>query len=287
MEIAEQILKDIPRSPMARYVKWQTMDDEDPAANILALSEIVSDARAIIAGLLDELNDEARLLYSTMLSDLASCLYFEGKKDEALDIAKEFMDADIDGNTLGRLVYYCTLTEKEIYTVVVDKVESDEFETPVGEYCNAISLFEMEDAGDEASDALINAISLDPDLVFYIMGLWDTEDIDRSDITDDDGYFEELVMDVTVLSELWSATEERLAFLGSVAFAFGYLSGRIDDAAELELLEDGYKNIGCLEEMRESRDVLQAEIASGKSQEEIDEEALSMFRNMRNQGFFN
>ncbi|MDR3333136.1 MAG: hypothetical protein LBT08_10965, partial [Synergistaceae bacterium] len=101
VEIAEQILKDVPRSPMARYVKWQAMDDEDPAVNILALSEIVNDARAIIAGLLDELNDEARLLYSTMLSDLASCLYFGGKKDEALDIAKEFMDADIDGNTLG------------------------------------------------------------------------------------------------------------------------------------------------------------------------------------------
>jgi hypothetical protein len=61
----------------------------------------------------------------------------------------------------------------------------------------------------------------------------------------------------------------------------------MDGAGDVEMLEDGYKGLGCLDEMREARDTLHAMIASGKEEKAVDEEALMMFRDMRNRGLFN
>jgi hypothetical protein len=106
------------------------------------------------------------------------------------------------------------------------------------------------------------------------------------DVDDESGYMDELMMQSVALAELWAATDERLAFLSVIAFAFGYLTGRVDESDDIGMLEDGYKNLGCLEDMQEARDTIHAMVADGKDQEGIDEEALLLFKDLRDRGIF-
>jgi hypothetical protein len=149
-------------------------------------------------------------------------------------------------------------------------------ETPSGEYCRAIAAFETAECRDEAAGYLADAISMDPDLPYYILELRSIEDEDLSD--DGGDYAGEFALVVTILSELWSATAGRLAFFSAIAFAFGYLTRRMDDSGDLAMLEQTYRAAGCLEEMQEARDILDAMLAGGGERQEADDEALSMLR---------
>ncbi|MDR1966079.1 MAG: hypothetical protein LBQ36_05165 [Synergistaceae bacterium] len=277
--LADCILEIDPGNPIAKYVKWQCMDDEESARDMSLVREAIASLRPVVDGP-DELDGEEVIMafYISMLSDLASFLYATGEKDEAFAAASEFMERDDECGTLGRLVYYAILVEQGKFAEVIEAVENDICETPAGEFCRAIAAFELEGCKDSAAEYLLNAFSLDPDLPFYILGVWAIDDESIDDEENYDGYVEETMVTVSVMSELWAANEDRLAFLSVVAFSIGYITGRMEDADEMETLEESYKEAGCLEDIRESRDVLHAMLAGGKSQEEVDEEALSIFR---------
>ncbi len=288
VRMVDEILREHPENPFAQYLKWQEMDEEESEENGTLLSGAVEALRPAVTEAVSngELDEEILSAYVSMLSDLASLQYFSGEKAPALATAREFMKLDQDGYLIGRLIYYTLLIEEQAYAEAVSAADDDTCETPIAAHARAIALYETEGASAEASDALLEAISMDPDMSFYILGLWELDDETESDDPDEEAYQEELTMHVSMLSELWSATEERLAFLGVVVFAFGYMTGRMDDTNDIDMIEEGYKNLGCLEEMREARDVLHAMIASGKEQDVVDEEALMSFRDMRDRGFF-
>ena len=86
------------------------------------------------------------------------------------------------------------------------------------------------------------------------------------------------MMTTSILSELWNASDERLAFLTAFAFAFGYITGRIGDSVEAEMIEGKFRENGYIEELEEALDVIQAKLASGTNRQEIDEEALTAIR---------
>ncbi|MDL2263212.1 hypothetical protein LJC31_01020 [Synergistaceae bacterium OttesenSCG-928-I11] len=288
VRMVDEILCEHPENPFAQYLKWQELDEDESEENRRLLLDAVETLRPAVAEAAEsgEIDEEILSAYVSMLSDLASLQYFSEEKDAALETAREFMKLDRDCYIIGRLVYYTLLVEKKAYAEVVSAADDDVCETPIAAHCRAIALFETEGASAEASDALLEAISMDPDMSFYILGLWELDDEAESMNPEEDAYMEDLVMHVSMLSELWNATEERLAFLGVVVFAFGYMTGRMDDTNDTDMLEDGYKTLGCLDEMQEARDTLHAMIASGKEQEAVDEEALMLFRDIRDQGFF-
>jgi hypothetical protein len=283
--LADEILELDPDNAIAKYVKWQAMDDEESMQDIRLLVEAVNGLQPFVEEAPDDVDEGVYSFYVSMLSDLAFALYLAGNKEKAIEVAEKFMDYDKDCYIIGRLIFYAILIENGEYERASDAADADICETPIGEYCRAIALFEREGASDDASDALFQAISLDPDMLFYILGLW-TFDEDDVESGEDGAFLEELMISTSVLSELWAATEERLAFLSVVAFAFGYMTGRLGDGGDIAMLEESYRNLGCIDEMSEARDSLHAMIASGRSQEEVDEEALMMFREMRNKGLF-
>jgi hypothetical protein len=52
----------------------------------------------------------------------------------------------------------------------------------------------------------------------------------------------------------------------------------MDESGDLSMLEQTYRGAGCLEEMREARDILDAMLADGREPQEVDDEALSMLQ---------
>ncbi|MDR2780697.1 MAG: hypothetical protein LBB28_06185 [Synergistaceae bacterium] len=275
--LADSVLEMDPNNGLARYAKWQSIKDEESMTDTTLLREAAALLRPDIENP-DEYDGDGDMLYSiylSILSDLASYSYLIGDRSGAFEAASEFMKLDRDGGAIGRTVYFASLAERGDFKKLLSAVEDDICETPSGEYCRAIAAFETAGSGNEAADYLANAISLDPELPYYILELRSIEE----DLSDDgDDYAGEFVLIVMILSELWSETGDRLAFFSAVAFAFGYLTRRMDDSGDLTMLEQTYRDAGCLEDMREARDILDAMLAGGREQREVDDEALSMLQ---------
>ncbi|MDR1021121.1 MAG: hypothetical protein LBL73_10220 [Synergistaceae bacterium] len=284
--LATAILGFDPENPAAKYVTWQELDDEASMERMDLLYEAIETLRPLIKSHEETVDENDYSLFLSMLSDLSSFLYFRGEKEKAFDAAQELVDLDSECYIAGRIVYYSILVERGEYRKAIDAADADMCETPIAAYCRAIALYELEGASGEASDAVIEAISIDPDMAFYITGMWAFDDEDMEGTDDDDGYMDELMMQSAILSELWAAADERLAFLSVIVFAFGYLTGRVEDAEDISMLEDGYKSLSCLDDMSEARDTIQAMLADGKDQADVDEEALFLFKDMRDRGIF-
>jgi tetratricopeptide (TPR) repeat protein len=288
--IADEMIEIDPDNPIAKYIKWQLLDDDESLSNINMLYEARERLRPrieITDDSEDDVDEDLYSLYVAMLSDLASALYFSGKRDDAFEMAGEFMELDRDCHGVGRMIYYAILVERKEFATVIEAADSDVCQTPMGEFCRAIAMFEMNGlSGDDAVNAILDAFELEPDLPFYILDLWAIDDSEIDSDENYDAYIEEMMMTASMLAELWSEYEERLAFITAMTFAFGYLTGRTEDIDDADMIEDAYKNIGCLDKMRETRDALRAMTAAGSDQSDVDEEALAALRDAENLGLF-
>jgi hypothetical protein len=276
--LADNILEIDPCNAIAKYVKWQSMDDPAALQDSTLLEEAINLLRPKIESLSDSSAKDIMTysMYVCMLSDLASLNYLKGNRDVAFEAAAEFMRLDRDGDATARAVYYASLFERGEFEEIIRAVDDDTYETLPGEHCRAMAVFELDGYGERAARCLINAIAIDPDAPYYILGIWSL-DYERDNLDDDDdGYIEETMITIPVLSELWSADEERLAFLSAVAFTFGYITGRVGPD-DMRMVEDCCEDLGWLDEIQESRDILHAMLVSGLDKEEVDEKALSMF----------
>ena len=165
-------------------------------------------------------------------------------------------------------------------------MNSDIIDTTVGAYCRALALFELEGNSKDAVKAAMKAISMDPDMAFFVTGAWVFDEEDMYDINDEDNYLDELMIQSVVLMELLSATEERRSFLCPLVFSLGYITGRLSDSDDILTFEEKYKFAGCFEEMSAARDTVHAMIAAGRDKEDADEKALIMFWDMLDKGYF-
>jgi hypothetical protein len=290
-QIADEMRAIDPDNPIAQYIKWQLLDDDESLNNINMLYEARERLRPQIEAMDDsEDGDDENMysLYVAILSDLASALFFSERKDDAFEMAGEFMELDRDCCGVARMIYYAILVERKEFAAVIEAADSDICQTPMGEFCRAIAMFEMNGlAGDDAVNAILDAFELEPDLPFYILDLWTIDDSEIDSDENEDAYIEEMIMTASLLADLWSEYEERLAFITAMTFAFGYLTGRTEDIEDAGMIEDAYKNIGCLDKMQETRDVLRAMTAAGSDQSAVDEEALAALRDAENLGLFN
>lgn len=284
-------------NPFADYIRWQVMDDDTSEKNIKLIEHAVdvlsrpmrSALERVEAGESGELRygdtvydiEDVFQLYAYMLSDLAGQRYFSGDKEAAAGPASEFMKFNVGDSYVGASVHYALMIEKEQYGRVIEEADSGSENLPSA-HCRAIALFETEGSCEEASDAMLAAISLDPDINFYILGVWeiDLDDIDEEQLEEIDP----LLVQSSVLHDLWSKNDERLAFFSRHVFAIGYLTGRIDDEDEIAAIEEGYKLCDSLDEMRAARDEINAMIAAGKDYETVDEEAVMAFIKIREKG---
>jgi hypothetical protein len=279
--LADSVLELDPGNPVAKYVKWQSSDDDEESIRDASLLEEAVDGLRPRIELLDRDDDLQASVYSMyvcMLSDLALFYYMTGKRGPAYETASEFMRLDEDCEIAGRVVYYATLIERGDFEEVLEAADQDSCETPPGEHCKAIAAFELEGISENAALNLLNAFSLDSDLVFYMTGIWNLDEAILNEDEEEVIYLEETMMTTSILSELWNASEERLAFLTAFAFAFGYITGRVGDAGEAEMIESKFRENGYIEELEEARDVIHAKLAAGSDRMDTDEEAVTAFQ---------
>lgn len=292
---AKKILAKDAGNPFAKYAEWQC----DDASGKEDLEAIVSSVRGDIESAYDEMFGETEIecerdgaafasgdifqTYAMMLSDLASARYFTDDHEGAFEAAAACVQYDV-ANMLdfGRSIYMYMLIKKERYDEAVDAADDDASDSTFSAHCRAIALYEKEGAGDDAADALLEALSHDPDLACAVVGIFEFDDEAAGEGLSDDerAEMEDLIIDSSMLEELWSINDERLSFISSFTFAMAYATGRIVDDEDIASLEESYAKLECLEDMREIRDTTQARVAAGEDAETTDDEALMAIREL-------
>ena len=251
-EIGKELIALDPESPYGKLAVWETMEYEEAMENLDMLREALDAIRAVVeARELPALVDDDRdaLVYATVMMNLGFSLLSEGRTEEAYEVAKEFANFDDEGAFESRtLLYRCMLD----------------------------LVLETGAEHDEVFDAVNYAISLSPDVPFFVVNIWDMPE------NDDDADEEEMdvLNDAAYLAEPWCATDKRLAALSQQTFLFGYLTNRLTDEKEMKVLRSSYENIGIANRIESVKKHLDDMEKAGRDPEEIDAEALSETANI-------
>lgn len=273
--IGAKLLEMDPKSPYGKLAVWETMEHGEAVEELDMLREALDAIRAVVeAKNIPSFvaDDRDSVVYCTIMMELGFCLLYSGNVEEAYEIAEEFSNYDDEGIYPSRTMLYLCLLELERYEDIISKVDEDINESVVGEHARAIALIETKADSYDIRDAVNYAISLAPNVPFYVTQIWDlpeSEDDIPEELADD-------VMDASYLIEPWCKTETRLAILSAPTFLFGYITDRLTDEKEIKLLRESYEDAGLTSLIEEAKERLAMMERKGSTPEEIDAEALSV-----------
>ena len=272
-EIGEELLTQDPGSPYGKLAVWETMEYEDAVESLDMLREALDGIRAVVdakdaPSIIDE--DRDALVYCTVMMNLGYSLLADGNAEEAYEVAKEFANFDDEGAFPSRTLLYRCMLDLELYGDILDSLEADPLESVVGEHARAIALLETGAEAGEVRDAINYAISLSPDVPFFIINIWDFPEPDE-EIEDE---LEDVVNVATYLAEPWCKSDKRLAAISAPPFLFGYLTNRLSDEKEMKVLREGYEDAGVSERVEAFKKHIEDLEKENKDPDEIDAEAL-------------
>ena len=272
--IGEEILELDSNNPYGKLAIWQSMEYEESLDSLDILKEALDAIRAIVeAKNLTTTVDEDRDsdVYCTILMNLGFCLLAREDNEEALSVAREFVSFDIEGLFPSRELLYIVMLSLQQYKDLLATLEASNSESVIGEHVRAIAL--LETGADEADirDAVIYAISLAPDVPFFVLNLWDFPE-DEEEIDEE---LEGSVNYSIYLTAPWSATDDRLAAISAPTFLFGFLTERLDDEKEIQALKEGYSGVGLLPEVEAAKKRVEAMEEELKDPDEVDAFALA------------
>ena len=274
LEIGRKILEIDPESPYGKLAVWETMNYEDCVENLDMLRDALTHIRIIISErdtLPNIEEDRDAQTYCTLMMNLGYSLLAEQEIEGALEIAKEFANFDDEGFYPSRTLLYRCMLDLQMYKEIFETLEGDPLESVVGEHARAIAMIETEAEPGEIRDAINYAISLAPDVPFFVLSIWDFPGPD-DDIDED---VEDTVNYATYIAEPWCSSDKRLAYISAPTFLFGYLTDRLNDEKEIEVLMGGYEGAGLIKEVEDAKAKIRKMEEQACDPEEIDAVALA------------
>ncbi len=106
--------------------------------------------------------------------------------------------------------------------------------------------------------------------IFFVLNIWEFPE-PEDDIDED---IEDTVNYATYVAEPWCSSDKRLAALSAPTFLFGYLTDRLNDEKEIQVLKEGYEGAGVLKEVEEAKAKIREMEQQACDPEEIDAVAL-------------
>lgn len=276
MEIARKILAIDPESPYGKLLLAESLPEEEIPTAISLLEEAREDMKS--EGLPETLSIERRedFTYGSILMNLGYMRHEQGDPDGALDPALELTEMDPEGFFPGRTILYRCLLELERYNDILDQTERDPLPTAIGKHARAIALYETEGPTEEAQLALWEALLADPDLPFYVLGVWELPE--EEEIEEDE---EETIHEAAYLIDPWNDTPERVSWLSRAAYLLGYVTGRLSEKEAL-VFQATLEDAGLLEQVDEVRREYDAAIQDegNESVEELDRRIIKTLRDL-------
>jgi tetratricopeptide (TPR) repeat protein len=271
-EVGKLLLEEDPASPYGKLAVWQTLSDEDCISRLDVLREALEEMRALIDAHSEppivETDRDAQV-YCNILMNLGYALHATGDSEGALAIARELADFDDEGFFPSRTLLYRSMLDLGLYKEILETLGKDDIESVLGEHARAIALLETGADKKTVREAVDYAITIAPDVPFYVLGIWEVPDGDDVDeAVEDDIHY------ASFLAEPWSASDERLVELSAPAFMLGYVTHRLEDEKETATLREGYKNAGILDKVEALKAKLTDMEGEGRDPAEIDTAAM-------------
>lgn len=271
--VGKELLEEDPHSPYGKLAVWETLGYDESLSSLDMLSEALEEIRATV-----ESRDEPAFIegdrdsqvYCTILMNLGYSLLSEGEVDRALNIARELANFDDEGYFPSRELLYRCLLDLDLYEEILETLDTDPLESVVGEHARAIAMIETDAPGREIREAVNYAISLAPDVPFFVLGVWDFPE-EEAEAEED---FEEIILNATYLLEPWGRSDQRLAQLSIPTFLLGYLTDRIEDKKEIETLLQTYEYAGVLEDVEEAKTKIAKMIKNDDYPDDVDAAAM-------------
>ncbi|MEG1911507.1 MAG: hypothetical protein RR091_03370 [Cloacibacillus sp.] len=271
--LGQELLALDPNDPHGKLAVWEGMDNDEALDNLDMLREALDVARAVVEAKTEPPSledDRDAMAYATILMNLGFSVLAAGETEQAYEFAKELTNFDDEGIYPGRTLLYRCMLDLGLYAEILDTLEADPLESVLGEHARAIALLEQGADKLEVFDAVNYAMSISPDVPFYVLGMWDFPE-SEDDLDEDEA---DAISDAMYLYEPWSKTDERLAALSAPTFLFGYITDRIDDKKEMQVLKEGYEEYGVLDKVEAAKKEIEKMEKKGCEIEEIDATAI-------------
>ena len=155
--------------------------------------------------------------------------------ERSFEIVQELMRHDLDDQGSIRSLYYRILIEKRDWSLILRETMQDGDRQLGWAYARLAACFmlteEGEDGTGEAAAMFWDALSMAPNVPFYMLGYF-PDPVDDSEEEEEDFHFSLLFSDV------WSSSHDLLNWFSRGVILFGLLSGRFGEEADdmLEIL---------------------------------------------------
>lgn len=279
--IGKALLEEDPNQPYGKLAVWDSLNFEESLENLDMLTEALEEIRTVINSKDSPTfieDDSDSQLYCTIMMNLGYSLLSVGRVEDALEVAKELANFDDEGYFPSRELLYRCMLDLDMYEEILETLDADPCESVAGEHARAIAMIETGAAPKDIREAINYAISIAPDVVCFVMGIWAFPD--ETDDTDEE--LDDVIMNATYLVEPWSKNNERLAALSEHAFMLSYLTERMEDEEWIEELLGAFEVEGILDEVKSAKAKIAKMIKNDEDPEEIDAVAMGEISNLLN-----
>ena len=236
-ELVGRALELDPENPEVLLLQADLTEDDDVRLPILV--HAIENARSVLReeGIPEEdfAEDELGTVYLALLQRAAFTLFSMEDDERSFEIVQELMRHDLDDQGSIRSLYYRILIEKRDWSLILRETMQDGDRQLGWAYARLAACFmlteEGEDGTGEAAAMFWDALSMAPNVPFYMLGYF-PDPVDDSEEEEEDFHFSLLFSDV------WSSSHDLLNWFSRGVILFGLLSGRFGEEADdmLEIL---------------------------------------------------
>ena len=278
-DIADNLLAINPRDPYGLYASWGLLDHDEQLARLDILYDAYEATHALLHekdSVQDPYNDRDSMLFMSISLYLGFALLERGEAEEALTVAHTLVHHDEENFCSSRALLYTAMVHLNMWNEILDHRMEDKVESISGAYAEVLAMLETDEPREDVDEALFDAISVDPRIPLYIIGVLEMEEgTELSNELEPDLFFT-----ISSLIEIWNATEKRTSYISMFAFTFAYLRNYINDKKEIEFFDNFFKTSDISKKIDDTLFHLNQSEKAGKTKEQLDTEAILATRDI-------
>lgn len=274
VEAAESAAKKIlvldPENPEALFVLADVA--EEPGNQAALLRRCVDETRKRLERARENEIDELEDLLFEALRNLGWSYLLDDKAGDALAVSQELLAFEEWDPAWGRGLRFGALLAERKFAEVLEEAlavgQGDSFAA----HAKAVATLELAGPGEDTYRAVWDAFKTAPDLPFFILEYWDAPGEDEEDFVEDYNA-------AMFLQLYWTESEDRIMVLSTATVFFGYLTDRLPEELQDEVLSN-LREAPIFEKLERARTELQGRFGRDADMEQVDTAALELLAKM-------